>query len=111
MVEVNDGPEEGKRGQVIDRHWQENTVTVEGVQVEIKREMNTESSNLFNPDFTSKEVPSPIHFSKVSLIDPSLDVRTEAEWRKKDGRMARVSLSSGTGSCARTQLSHTPQLP
>jgi len=92
FVEVNQGPEEGKRGKVIDRQWRENTVTVEGVQLKLSESIDPDSASMYSPSFVTKEEPQPLHFSLVSLIDPATDARCDdIEWRWKDGRKARVS--------------------
>lgn len=95
LVEVNQGPEEGTRGLVLDRQWENNTLTVEGVQLRDKEEIDVESTNIFSPNWISTAQPQPIHFSHVSLIDPTTNQRTDVMWKRRDGRMARVSLSSG----------------
>ena len=96
VVEVTQGPEEGRRGRVVDRQWRENTISVEGVQVRISDEVDPDSASLFNPTFITKEQPQPLHVSHVSLIDPTTDQRAEVvAWRKRDGRMTRVVLATG----------------
>jgi len=96
VVEVNQGPEEGKRGLVLDRQWRENTLTVAGVQVKVADEIDPDSASIFNPSWVAKEEPQPLHLSHVSLIDPTTNTRADdVVWRKRDGRMARVALASG----------------
>jgi large subunit ribosomal protein L24 len=93
VVEVNQGTDEGRRGRVVDRQWRENTLCVEGVNLKTSEEIDPDSASLFNPGFMTKEQPQPLHMSHVSLIDPTTDKRADAvAWRKRDGRMARISL-------------------
>lgn len=94
FVEVNQGPEVGIRGQVLARDWKENTVTVEGVNLKISEELDVEAGNIFAPQWKTKEEPQPIHFSHVSLIDPTTDTRTDVFWRKVQGKMTRLARST-----------------
>ena len=97
FVEVNQGPEVGIRGQVLARDWKENTVTVEGVNLKISEELDVEAGNIFAPQWKTKEEPQPIHFSHVSLIDPTTDTRTDVFWRKVQGKMTRLARSTLSG--------------
>ena len=93
VVEVNQGTDEGRRGRVVDRQWRENTLCVDGVNLKTSEEIDPESASLFNAGFITKEQPQPLHMSHVSLIDPTTDKRADAvAWRKRAGRMARISL-------------------
>ena len=95
VVEVNRGKESGLRGRVLDRDWEHNTVTVDGVNLQHKEELDDESMNIFSADWKTVGTPQPLHMSRVSLIDPSTDRATAVVWRKRQGHMARVSVATG----------------
>ena len=98
LVEVNQGPEEGRRGHVMKRSLRGGTVCVEGVNVRVVEEIDPEGSSIFDPTYAVKKEAQPIPSSHVSLIDPTTDKCTSAEWRRRaDGRWARVSIATGTG--------------
>lgn len=95
-VEVNCGVEEGTRGRVIERKWQHNQVVVENVNLKEKHVFDEEGGGTpFAPKFKVERTPQPIHFTHVSLIDPSIDKRVEVRWEERDGRRVRVSSESG----------------
>ena len=95
-VEVNCGAEEGARGRIIQRKWLHNQVVVEDVNVKEKYVFDEDGGGTpFAPKFKVEKTPQPIHFTHVSLIDPSLDKRVEVRWEERDGRRVRVSSESG----------------
>lgn len=94
LVEVNTGPEAGRRGRVLRCNTRYNEVVVEGINVISKEVMDTESSP-FDPAFLTNNTPRPIYFRNVSLVDPVLDKRTEVEWSEVDGRRVRIAAESG----------------
>jgi ribosomal protein L24 len=101
LVEITDGPDEGRRGRVLSRQWRDNTVVVEGVSVEVTEELDPESLNLWDPQWQRKEgTPQPVHFQHVSLIDPTTNERTDVDWEKRSGIWTRISRSTGAGMCA-----------
>mgnify|MGYP006095421919 FL=1 len=98
LVEVNKGPEEGKRGRVQSVNLRYNEVVVEGINEVVKEEMDGESSPFdYQPKFVTSTTPQPIYFRDVSLVDPTLDQRTDVSWvpRESDGRHERISALSG----------------
>ena len=95
LVEVNCGRESGLRGRVLDRDWEHNTVTVDGVNLQRKEQLDEESMNIFSPEWKTVAQPQPLHMSQVSLIDPSTDRRTGVVWRRRQGRFVRVSVDTG----------------
>ena len=99
LVEVNTGPEEGKRGRVLALEKRYNEVIVEGVNVHTKEVMDQESSP-FIPEFTTVAKSRPIYFRDVSLVDPTTDTRTDVEWQSRegeDGKKRRVRTALGSG--------------
>ena len=99
LVEVNTGPEEGKRGKVLAIEKRYNEVMVEGVNEHTKQVLDTESSP-FIPEFKTITNSRPIYFREVSLVDPTTDTRTEIKWTQvpdAEGKMRHVRIAVGSG--------------
>ena len=94
LVEVNTGPEEGKRGRVLRCNLRYNEIVVEGVNVTTREVMDAESSP-FDPSFVVESRERPLYFRDVSLVDPQLDARTDVTWEERDGSTVRIATGSG----------------
>lgn len=94
LVEVNTGPEEGKRGRVLRCNLRYNEIVVDGINTYTVETMDGDA-NPFDPTFTAITRPRPLYFREVSLVDPQTDTRTDVTWEQRDGRAVRVSTVSG----------------
>jgi len=92
QVEVVNGPDKKKRGQVLRVYRAKNLVLVEGVNLkQVSR----------HPTFVKKgsneKVSHPVDFADVSLIDPKTDEPTKIRTRRnKEGKKVRLSKSGAT---------------
>jgi len=85
-VEVTTGKYKGQQGTVLKCLRKENKVIVEGVNMQMRLlKIGGEEKA------TLKKYESPIHYSNVSLVDPSLGVPTKVLWHTSQGEKVRVS--------------------
>ena len=94
LVEVNSGPELGKRGRVLRCNHRYNEIVVEGINTYVKETMDADSSP-YDPTFKTVVRPRPLYFRDVSLICPQLDQRTDVSWEEREGKIVRVAVASG----------------
>jgi large subunit ribosomal protein L24 len=91
-IVVRTGKYKGKTGTITAVHYDENKVTVEGINV-VKRH---QKANRENPQGAIIELTKPLHVFKVALLDPKTTKPTKLKYEvDKDGAKKRVSKTSG----------------
>ncbi len=94
-VIVISGKEKGKIGEVIRVIPDESRIVVQGVNVRIKHQAQTQSKGQTVPAGRF-EFEAPISYSNVMLIDPKDGKATRVRIERKDGKPVRVSTRTGT---------------
>lgn len=94
-VMVVSGNDKGKVGEVIRVLPSENRVVVQGVNVRIKHQAQTQSRGKTIPA-GKIEFEAPINISNVMLVDPKNNKPTRISVTRKDGKPVRVAKRSGT---------------
>lgn len=94
-VVVISGSEKGKVGEVIRVIPKENRVVVQGVNLCIKHQAQTQSRGKTIPA-GKIEFEAPIDLSNVMLVDPKDSKPTRVRMERKDGKVIRVSKRTGT---------------
>ena len=91
-VMVRTGKNKGKTGKVLATHPQDNTVTVEGINI-IKRHQKPTRAY---PQGGIIEITKPIAVSKVGIVDPGSKRPSRIGYKvDKDGKKTRVFKVSG----------------
>jgi large subunit ribosomal protein L24 len=91
-VIVRAGKYKGKTGVISAVHYNDNTVTVEGINV-VKRH---QKANRENPQGAVIELTKPMPVFKVALIEPKTSKPTKIKYGfDKDGNKKRISKSTG----------------
>jgi large subunit ribosomal protein L24 len=94
-VMVVSGNDKGTVGEVIRVLPKENRVVVQGVNVRIKHQAQTQSRGKTIPA-GKIEFEAPINISNVMLVDPKDSKPTRVTLTRKDGKPVRVAKRSGT---------------
>jgi large subunit ribosomal protein L24 len=94
-VMVVSGNDKGTIGEVIRVLPKENRVVVQGVNVRIKHQAQTQSRGKTIPA-GKIEFEAPINISNVMLVDPKDSKPTRVTLTRKDGKPVRVAKRSGT---------------
>ena len=93
-VIVVSGKDKGKIGEVIRVIPGESRVVVQGVNLRIKHQAQTQSRGKTIPS-GKIEFEAPIDISNVMLIDPKDGKATRVRIERKDGKSIRVSARTG----------------
>lgn len=93
-VMVVSGKEKGTVGEVIRVLKDEGRVVVQGVNLRIKHQAQTQSRGKTIPS-GKIEFEAPIDISNVMLIDPKDGKPTRVRTERKDGKAIRVSARTG----------------
>ncbi len=94
-VIVVNGKDKGTVGEVVRVIPDEGRVVVQGVNLRIKHQAQTQSRGKTIPS-GKIEFEAPIDISNVMLIDPKDGKPTRVRIERKDGRPVRVSTRTGT---------------
>jgi large subunit ribosomal protein L24 len=94
-VMVVSGNDKGTVGEVIRVLPKENRVVVQGVNIRIKHQAQTQSRGKTIPA-GKIEFEAPINISNVMLVDPKSNEPTRVTLTRKDGKPVRVAKRSGT---------------
>ncbi|NLW71834.1 MAG: 50S ribosomal protein L24 [Chloroflexi bacterium] len=94
-VVVISGSDKGKVGEVIRVIPKGNRVVVQGVNLCIKHQAQTQSRGKTIPA-GKIEFEAPIDLSNVMLVDPKDSKPTRVRMERKDGKVFRVSKRTGT---------------
>ena len=94
-VVVISGKDKGTVGEVIRVFPKEGRVVVQGVNLRIKHQAQTQSRGKTIPA-GKIEFEAPIDISNVSLVDPKDGKPTRVRIERKDGKPIRVSARTGT---------------
>jgi len=94
-VVVISGKDKGTAGEVIRVIPEENRVVVQGVNLCIKHQAQTQSRGKTIPA-GKIEFEAPINISNVMLVDPKDGKPTRIRIERKDGKPIRVSKRTGT---------------
>ncbi len=94
-VMVISGNDKGKVGEVIRVLPKENRLVVQGVNLRIKHQAQTQSRGKTIPA-GKIEFEGPIDISNVMLVDPKDSKPTRVRMERKDGKAIRVSKRTGT---------------
>ena len=94
-VVVISGKDKGTVGEVIRILPRENRVVVQGVNLRIKHQAQTQSRGKTIPA-GKIEFEAPIDISNVMLVDPKTGKPTRVRIERKDGKPIRVSTRTGT---------------
>ena len=94
-VIVISGKDKGKIGEVIRVIPEEFRVVVQGINLRIKHQEQTQSRGKTIPSGII-EFEAPIAISNVMLIDPKDGKPTRVRIERRDGKPVRVSTRSGT---------------
>lgn len=95
QVVVISGKDKGTRGEVIRVIPDENRAVVQGVNIRIKHQAQTQSRGKTIPA-GKIEFEAPIDLSNLMLIDPKDNKPTRVRVERKDGKPIRVSARTGT---------------
>ncbi|RLN53377.1 hypothetical protein BBJ29_006289 [Phytophthora kernoviae] len=91
-VEIINGPHKGKQGEVLSVVRGKNKVIVENINMSHRYVKGTPAAA--GRSYLS---PSPIHYSNVNLVDPSINKPTRVAIRfTEEGEKVRVSKKTGT---------------
>jgi large subunit ribosomal protein L24 len=93
-VIVISGKDKGIKGEVIRVLPDEGRVVVQGVNLRIKHQAQTQSGGKTIPS-GKIEFEAPIDISNVMLVDPKDGKPTRVRIERKDGKPVRVSTRSG----------------
>jgi large subunit ribosomal protein L24 len=93
-VVVISGDDKGTVGEVIRVIPDESRVVVQGVNIHIKHQAQTQSRGKTIPA-GKIEFEAPIDISNVMLIDPKSDEPTRVRIEREDGKPVRVAAKSG----------------
>ena len=94
-VIVVSGKDKGTVGEVIRVIPDEGRVVVQGVNLRIKHQAQTQSRGKTIPS-GKIEFEAPVDISNVMLVDPKDGKPTRVRIERKDGRPVRVSTRTGT---------------
>lgn len=94
-VMIVSGNDKGKIGEVIRVLPEEGRVVVQGVNLRIKHQAQTQSRGKTIPS-GKIEFEAPIDISNVMLVDPKDGKPTRVGIERKDGKPIRVSKRTGT---------------
>jgi large subunit ribosomal protein L24 len=94
-VMIVSGNDKGKVGEVIRVLPEEGRVVVQGVNLRIKHQAQTQSRGKTIPS-GKIEFEAPIDISNVMLVDPKDGKPTRVGIERKDGKPIRVSKRTGT---------------
>lgn len=94
-VIVVSGKEKGTVGEVIRVIPDESRVVVQGVNIRIKHQPQTQSGGKTIPA-GKIEFEAPIAISNVMLVDPKDGKPTRVRLERKDGKPVRIAKRSGT---------------
>jgi len=94
-VVVISGNDKGTVGEVIRVIPSESRVVVQGVNIRIKHQAQTQSRGKTIPA-GKIEFEAPISISNVSIVDPKDSKPTRVSITRKDGKPVRVAKRSGT---------------
>ena len=94
-VIVISGDDKGTVGEVIRVIPEKSRVVVQGVNICIKHQAQTQSRGKTIPA-GKMEFEAPIDISNVMLVDPKDDKPTRVRIERKDGEPLRVSARTGT---------------
>jgi large subunit ribosomal protein L24 len=94
-VIVVSGKDKGTVGEVIRVNPDERRVVVQGVNLRIKHQAQTQSRGKTIPS-GKIEFEAPIDISNVMLLDPKDGKPTRVRIERKDGKSIRVSARTGT---------------
>jgi large subunit ribosomal protein L24 len=94
-VVVISGKDKGTVGEVIRVLPDESRVVVQGVNLRIKHQRQTQSRGKTIPAGRI-EFEAPIHISNVMLVDPKSGEPTRVRIERKDGESVRISKKTGT---------------
>jgi large subunit ribosomal protein L24 len=94
-VIVVSGKDKGKTGDVIRVIPSEKRVVVQGVNIHIKHQAQTQSRGKTIPA-GKMEFEAPISISNVMLVDPKTNQPTRINIERKDGKPVRIAKRSGT---------------
>jgi large subunit ribosomal protein L24 len=95
QVVVISGKDKGTVGEVIRVIPDESRVVVQGVNIRIKHQAQTQSRGKTIPS-GKIEFEAPIDISNVMLVDPKDAKPTRVRIERKDGKPIRVSTRTGT---------------
>lgn len=93
-VVVTSGDDKGTVGEVIRVIPEESRVVVQGVNICIKHQAQTQSRGKTIPA-GKIEFEAPIDISNVMLIDPKSNEPTRVRIEREDGKPVRVAVKSG----------------
>ncbi len=93
-VVVVSGDDKGTVGEVIRVIPDENRVVVQGVNIRIKHQAQTQSRGKTIPA-GKIEFEAPIDLSNVMLVDPKSGEPTRVRIEREDGKPVRVATKSG----------------
>ncbi len=94
-VVVVSGSDKGTVGEVIRVIPDESRVVVQGVNLRIKHQAQTQSRGKTIPA-GRMEFEAPIHVSNVMLVDPKDGKPTRVRIERQDGKAVRISKRTGT---------------
>jgi large subunit ribosomal protein L24 len=94
-VVVVSGNDKGTVGEVIRVIPDESRVVVQGVNLRIKHQAQTQSRGKTIPA-GRMEFEAPVHVSNVMLVDPQDGKPTRVRIERKDGKAVRISKRTGT---------------
>ena len=93
-VIVISGKDKDTKGEVIRVIPDESRIVVQGVNIHIKHQAQTQSRGKTIPA-GKMEFEAPIHISNVMLVDPEDGMPTRVRIERKDGEPVRVSTRTG----------------
>jgi large subunit ribosomal protein L24 len=91
QVVVIAGKYKGKNGKIVAVNPQDNTVTVEGINI-IKKHLKP---NKVHPQGGIIEITKPIDVSKVAIVEPTSKKPSKIGYKVTDGKKVRVYKRSG----------------
>lgn len=89
-VLVITGKDKGKKGRVLKANPKQNTVIVEGVNIQTKHAKQTRTSAA-----EIKHIEGPIHVSNVMYYDTKAKAPTRIGYKVENGHKKRVSKTTG----------------
>ena len=96
IVQVNSGKDKGKIGEVLKVDRKKNRVTVEGVNIKLKRKLD-QSAEDGESQRGIETIQHGIRYSNVNLVDPETGVGTKTRFAYlADGTKVRISRDTGT---------------
>lgn len=91
-VVVTAGKDKGKKGNIVKVYPKKSKVLVEGVNLYKKHVKGSQQENQKGGIY---DIPRPLHFSKVALIDPKTNKPTRVGFKLVKGKKVRIAKKSG----------------